>query len=42
MDGFTYVNIFDTKGVEYLAIIAFLLLLIPFWLFLKNQYFPVR
>lgn len=31
MDGFTYHNIFDTKGVEYIVIIAFLLLLIPFW-----------
>lgn len=37
MDGFTYSNIFDTKGVEYLAIIAFLLLLIPFWLMLNKQ-----
>ena len=31
MDGFTYINIFDTKGIEYLVIIGFLLLLIPFW-----------
>jgi glycine cleavage system H protein len=37
MDGYTYVNIFETKGVEYLAIIAFLLLLIPFWLFLNKK-----
>lgn len=37
MDGFTYVNIFETKGVEYLAIIAFLVLLIPFWLFLNKK-----
>jgi glycine cleavage system H protein len=37
MDGFTYINIFETKGVEYLAIIAFLLLLIPFWLFLNKK-----
>ena len=37
MDGFTYHNIFDTKGIEYLVIIAFLLLLIPFWLILNNQ-----
>ncbi len=37
MDGFSYTNIFDTKGVEYLAIIAFFLLLIPFWLLLNKQ-----
>lgn len=37
MDGFTYVNIFETKGIEYLAIIAFLLLLIPFWLLLNRK-----
>lgn len=37
MDGFNYYNIFDTKGIEYLVIIAFLLLLIPFWLALNKQ-----
>jgi len=37
MDGFSYYNIFDTKGIEYLVIIAFLLLLIPFWLALNKQ-----
>jgi glycine cleavage system H protein len=37
MDGFSYTNIFDTKGIEYLAVIAFLLLLIPFWLALNKQ-----
>jgi glycine cleavage system H protein len=37
MDGFTYNNIFDTKGIEYLVIIAFLLLLIPFWLALNRK-----
>lgn len=31
MDGFTYTNIFETKGIEYLVIICFLLLIIPFW-----------
>jgi len=36
MDGFSYQNIFDTKGIEYLVIIAFLLLLIPFWLALNK------
>jgi len=37
MDDFSYINIFDTKGIEYLAIIAFLLLLIPFWLVLNKR-----
>lgn len=37
MDGYSYYNIFDTKGIEYLVIIAFLLLLIPFWLALNKQ-----
>ncbi len=37
MDGFSYNNIFDTKGIEYIVIIAFLLLLIPFWLALNRQ-----
>lgn len=37
MEGFTYYNIFDTKGIEYLVIIAFLLLLIPFWLALNKK-----
>ena len=37
MDGFTYFNIFETKGIEYLAIITFLALLIPFWVLLNKQ-----
>jgi len=37
MDGFSYNNIFDTKGIEYLVIIAFFLLLIPFWLILNKK-----
>jgi len=37
MDGYSYYNIFDTKGIEYLVIIAFLLLLIPFWMALNKQ-----
>ncbi len=36
MDGFTYINIFDTKGVEYLVIIAFLILIIPYWRLLNK------
>jgi glycine cleavage system H protein len=37
MDGFSYHNIFDTKGIEYLAIITFFLILLPFWLLLNKQ-----
>ena len=37
MDGFTYNNIFETKGIEYLAIIAFFLILVPFWVLLNRQ-----
>jgi glycine cleavage system H protein len=37
MDGFNYNNIFETKGIEYLIIIAFLLLLIPFWVIINKQ-----
>lgn len=31
MDAFSYTNIFQTKGIEYLIIIAFLILIVPFW-----------
>lgn len=37
MDGFSYSNIFETKGIEYLAIIAFFAILIPFWMLLNKQ-----
>ena len=37
MEEFSYHNIFATKGVEYIAIIAFLSLLIPFWILLNKQ-----
>ncbi len=37
MDGFTYNNIFETKGIEYLAIIAFFAILVPFWIFLNKR-----
>ncbi len=42
MDGFTYSNIFETKGIEYLIIIAFLILIIPFWILLNNKAVIVR
>jgi glycine cleavage system H protein len=34
MEGFSYVDIFATKGIEYLLVIGFLLLFILFWRFL--------
>lgn len=37
MEGFTYTNIFETKGIEYIIIIFFLLLLIPFWLIVNRK-----
>ncbi len=37
MDGFSYTNIFETKGIEYLAIITFFAILIPFWVILNKQ-----
>ena len=37
MDAFTYKDIFETKGIEYIIIIAFLLLLIPFWILLNKS-----
>jgi glycine cleavage system H protein len=36
MDGFTYTDIFETKGIEYLIIIAFLIILIPFWIIINK------
>ncbi len=36
MDAFTYTDIFDTKGMEYLVVIAFLLILIPVWLWISK------
>ncbi len=37
MNGYYYNNIFETKGIEYLVVIAFLALLIPFWLLLNKR-----
>ncbi|MEX0988465.1 MAG: glycine cleavage system protein H [Bacteroidales bacterium] len=36
LDAFTYTDIFDTKGIEYLVIVGFLLLLIPTWILLTR------
>lgn len=37
MEGFTYQNIFETKGIEYLIIIGFFAVLIPFWIILNKH-----
>lgn len=37
MDQFTYTNIFATKGIEYLAIITFFAILVPFWMILNKK-----
>ena len=37
MEDFTYHSLFETKGIEYLIIIAFFLILIPFWLLLRRK-----
>jgi glycine cleavage system H protein len=37
MDGFSYINIFETKGIEYLIIIGFLLMIIPFWMIINRE-----
>lgn len=37
MEGFSYSDIFATKGIEYLVIIAFLAMLVPFSLILNKQ-----
>lgn len=37
MNEFTYHNMFETKGLEYIITIIFFLLLIPFWLLLSRK-----
>ncbi len=39
MEQFVYSDIFETKGIEYIIVIIFLLLIIPFWGFLNR---PVK
>jgi len=39
MDAFSYTDIFDTKGIEYIVVIAFLAILIPTWILLNR---PVK
>jgi glycine cleavage system H protein len=37
MESFSYTNIFETKGIEYIIVIIFLALLIPFWILLNKK-----
>lgn len=37
MEGFTYYNLFETKGLEYIITIFFFLLLVPFWMLLNKN-----
>ena len=37
MENFTYVDLFATKGIEYLLVIGFLVALILFWRFLSSS-----
>jgi glycine cleavage system H protein len=37
MEQFVYSDIFDTKGIEYIIVIFFLLLVIPFWRLLNRS-----
>jgi len=37
MEGFSKVDIFDTKGIEYIFVIGYLLILIAFWKISTNQ-----
>lgn len=37
MEGFSYTNIFETKGIEYITIIVFFLILIPFWFLISRK-----
>jgi glycine cleavage system H protein len=40
MEGFTYTDIFATKGIEYLIIVGFFLVLVPFWMLLTKKSAP--
>ncbi|MDP1621367.1 MAG: hypothetical protein Q8M08_03420 [Bacteroidales bacterium] len=42
MDGFSRIDIFDTKGVEYIFVVCYLLILIGFWKFSSKQVRPLK
>jgi hypothetical protein len=35
---FTYYDMFSTKGIEYLVIIAFLIIFLGFWRFINTDF----
>ena len=37
MEGFSYTNIFETKGIEYITIIVFFAILVPFWFLISRK-----
>lgn len=37
MEGFTYTNIFETKALEYLIVVFFFALLVPFWMLINKK-----
>ncbi len=37
MGEFHYVDLFATKGIEYIVVIIYLIILIPFWKFLTRN-----
>lgn len=41
MDAYSYVNIFSTKGIEYLIVISFFIVVVPFWRVLRETEMPV-
>lgn len=40
MDAYTYVNMFATKGIEYLLVIGFLILFVFFWRYMNRPARP--
>jgi glycine cleavage system H protein len=42
MESFTYVDMFATKGIEYIVVISFLLILVPFWIALNKPVLKSR
>ena len=37
MNQIFYAGLFETKGIEYIIVIAFLIVLVPFWMYISNS-----
>jgi glycine cleavage system H protein len=37
MNHIFYAGLFETKGIEYIIVIAFLIVLVPFWMYISNS-----